>query len=125
MAGLIFCQRNRGVLASIMKYFLNSKSLALIVLVSLAMWGYFGFLSYIGDPRLADSSLDSSEMNKLEILLNTISLLSLFYLWGCSVIHCFKNTSKFLGIVIAFVWPLIYFYVLYILGSNWHKCFAR
>ena len=50
-------------LASMMKYFLNSKSLLLLIALSLAIWGYFVLLGYIGDPRVADSSLDSDEMH--------------------------------------------------------------
>ncbi len=108
-----------------MKYFLNSKSLSLLIALSLAMWGYFVLLGYIGDPRVADSSLDSDEMHIWEMLLLTLSLFSLFYLWGCSIVHCFKNKSKFFGVIIAFIWPLSYLYSLYILGSNFGKSGAR
>ena|GEM_PF-3491137 len=112
-------------LASMMKYFLNSKSLLLLIALSLAIWGYFVLLGYIGDPRVADSSLGSDEMHIWETLLFSLSLFSLLYLWGCSTVHCFKNKSKLFAVIIAFIWPLSYLYSLYILGSNFRKIDTR
>lgn len=112
-------------LASMMKYFLNSKSLLLLIALSLAIWGYFVLLGYIGDPRVVDSSLDSDEMHIWETLLFSLSLFSLLYLWGCSIVHCFKNKSKLFAVIIAFIWPLSYLYSLYILGSNFRKIDTR
>jgi hypothetical protein len=106
-------------LASMMKFFVNPKSLSLLIMLSMSMLGYFILLSYLGDIRVADSSLDGEEMYIWEMLLLMISLFSLFYLWVCSIIHCFKNKSKFLSIIIAFIWPLSYFYSLYVLVINW------
>ena len=108
-----------------MKYFLNPKSLSLLIVFSLTMWGYLGLLSYVGDPRVVDSGLDGSEMHLLEMLLLSISLFSLFYVWGCSLIHCFKYKSKFIAVVIGFIWPLTYLYSLYILVTTWCKRSAR
>ena len=62
----------RGALTSIMKYFLNPKSLAVLIDLSVTMWGYLGLLIYIGDPRVADSGLSGPEMHLLELLLLTI-----------------------------------------------------
>lgn len=112
-------------LTSIMKYFLNPKSLFLLIVLSMAMWAYLGLLSYVGDPRVADSGLDGSEMHLLELLLLSISLFTLFYLWGCSFIHCFKYKSKVIGVLIAFIWPLTYLYGLYILVTTWCMRSAR
>lgn len=89
------------------------------MMLSMSMFGYFILLSYLGDIRVADLSLDGEEMYIWEMLLLMISLFSLFYLWVCSIIHCFKNKSKFLSIIIAFIWPLSYFYSLYVLVINW------
>jgi len=114
-----------AALTSIMKYFLNPKLLSLLIVLSMTMWGYLGLLSYVGDPRVADSGLDGSEMHLLELLLLSISLFTLFYLWGCSFIHCFKYKSKVIGVLIAFIWPLTYLYSLYILVTNWRMRSAR
>ncbi len=108
-----------------MKYFLNPKSLALLIFLSMAMWCYLFLLSYVGDLRVADSGLDGAEMHLLELLLLSISLFSLFYLWGCSLIHCFKYKSKFIAVVIGFIWPLTYLYSLYVLVTTWYKRSAR
>lgn len=102
-----------------MKYFLNPKSLFLLIVLSMTMWGYLILLSYVGDPRVADSGLDGSEMHLLELLLLSISLFTLLYLWGCSLIHCFKYKSKVIAVVIGFIWPLTYLYSLYILVTAW------
>lgn len=91
----------------------------------MTMWGYLVLLRYIGDPRVADSGLDGSEMHLLELLLLSISLFSLFYLWGCSLIHCFKYKSKFIAVVIGFIWPLTYLYSLYMLVTTWCNRSAR
>ena len=104
-----------------MKLYVNSKSLLLILTLSLSIWGYFILLNYIGDPRVADSGLDGDEMHFLEKAFLYLSFSATFYLWVCSVIHCFKKTSKLLSVVIAVVWPLIYFYSLYALVSNWRS----
>lgn len=108
-----------------MKYFLNPKSLAVLIVLSVTIWGYLGLLIYIGDPRVADSGLSGPEMHLLELLLLTISLCSLLYLWGCSVIHSFKNISKVIGVLIAFIWPLTYLYSLCLLCSSWFVRSAR
>lgn len=108
-----------------MKLFLNSKSLLVILSLSLSIWAYFILLNYVGDPRVADSSLDGEEMYLLEKVFLYLSLTSTFYLWVCSFIHCFKNKSKILSIIIAVIWPLIYLYSFYVLGSNWRSVKAR
>ena len=104
-----------------MKFFVNSKPLLILLVLSISMWVYFILLSYLGDARVADSSLDGEEMYIWEMLLLISSLFSTFYLLGCSCIHCFKNVSKFLSFIIAFIWPLSYFYSLYVLVTNWGK----
>lgn len=108
-----------------MKLFLNSKSLLIILTLSLSIWAYLALLNYIGDPRVIDSGLDGEEMHFLELAFLYLSLASTFYLWVCSFIHCFKNISKLLSIVIAVIWPLIYLYSFYVLGSNWRSVKAR
>ena len=89
-----------------MKFFVNPKPLSLLIILSLSMWGYFILLNYLGDLRVADSSLNGEEMYIWEMLLLILSFFSLFYLWVCSIIHCFKNKSKFLSVIIAFIWPI-------------------
>jgi hypothetical protein len=108
-----------------MKLFLNSKSLLIILTLSLSIWAYLVLLNYIGDPRVIDSGLDGEEMHFLELAFLYLSLTSTFYLWVCSFIHCFKNKSKILSIIIAVIWPLIYLYSFYVLGSNWRGVKAR
>ena len=108
-------ERTIKLLASIMKFFLNPKYLSLLIVLSISMFGYFILLNYLGDPCIADSSLNGEEMSIWENTLLVLSLLSLFYLWVCSIIHCYKNKSKFLGVCIAFIWPLSYIYGLYVL----------
>ncbi len=105
----------KWALASIMKFFRTPKHLSILLVLSISMFGYFIFLNYLGDPRLADSSLDGEEMFIWENTLLVLSFLSLLYLWVCSIIHCYKNKSKFLGVCIAFIWPLSYIYGLYVL----------
>ena len=108
-----------------MKYYLKSRSLCLLLILSLSMWGYYILLGNLGDPRVADSSLDSEEMYVWEVLLLALSLLSLFYLWACSLVHCFKNKRIFVAILIMLIWPLTYIYSLYILSSHVARNKAR
>ena len=98
-----------------MKYFYNPKSLSILIALSLTMWGYLVLLSSFADPRLADSSLEYAEMYKWELPLLAISLFALFYLWICSVVDCYKHSNKAVGVFVAILWPLTYFYSLHVL----------
>lgn len=77
------------------------------------MWCYLALIGAAGDSRATDHSLTSDEMYWWEIAWLYIAVGSLFYIVGCSVVHCFRNVSKFVGLIILLVWPSAYLYASY------------
>lgn len=96
-----------------MRYFNSPRYLLFLLLISPSMWCYLALIGAAGDSRAADHNLTSEEMYWWEIVGLYIAVGSLFYIVACSVVHCFKNLSKFVALIVLFIWPTAYIYALY------------
>jgi len=68
------------------------------------------YLTLSGDPRFLDGALTHDEAKWYELFIIIGAAISVISLWGLSVVHSFKHSSKSIAILLFFVWPLSFVY---------------
>ncbi|PZP27328.1 MAG: hypothetical protein DI594_21080 [Shewanella oneidensis] len=88
------------------------------------MWCYLALIGAAGDSRAIDHSLTSDEMYWWEIVWLYIAVGSLFYIVACSVVHCFKNLSKFVALIVYLSGQQLT-YMRFIICTKFHRAPAN
>jgi len=91
----------------------NLKAIIVFNFFSVVLFAYFFSLEPFGDPRLKDHALGWGEMYVFEYPIAVIGLVSTFAIIFSSVINAWSKSSKFISLVILFIWPLAFVYSWY------------